>query len=136
MAENGSSEALQVENPKAHDEEEEGEEGEEEEEEEEFEESEDGEEEGEDEAGHGELRVSELRGSVPTGEAVLRKPHSETLAAPSSLQLSENNQRTGRLVLFYVLLLFSFWLCDKVFFFFVYLGFGRIVMEIIVLLSI
>ncbi|KAG6673410.1 hypothetical protein I3842_16G110500 [Carya illinoinensis] len=97
MAENGSSEALHVENPKLHEEEEEEDDEEEEveEEEDESDDSEDVEEEREDETQLGESQRSNLRGPVRHGEAELQETRLETLAAPSSLQLSQDDQGAG-----------------------------------------
>uniref|UniRef100_A0A2N9FX49 WRKY domain-containing protein n=1 Tax=Fagus sylvatica TaxID=28930 RepID=A0A2N9FX49_FAGSY len=92
MAGNESFEALKVENPKLHEEEEEEEEeeyDEEDPEEEELEESED-----EEEAPLGELELSELR-SLPLGEPKLGESQFETLAPLSSLQSSQNDQCAG-----------------------------------------
>jgi len=93
MAGNESFEALKVENPKLHEEEEEEEEeeeyDEEDPEEEELEESED-----EEEAPLGELELSELR-SLPLGEPKLGEAQFETLAPLSSLQSSQNDQCAG-----------------------------------------
>lgn len=103
MSENGSSEALHVENPKRHEEEEDDdddeEEVEEEAEEEESDDSEDVEEEREDEARLGESQLIGIRGSVRHGEAELQESRLETLAAPSSLRFSQDDQGAGGLFL-------------------------------------